>query len=174
MTCSYLVTWLILLLIQAYLPSTACSAVIRESVTDPGVNVIQTQLPLRCSWYCHGNESGVAMRGFPFTVRRGGLRHRRYEVAPLPHFIFLLVPLPSSSSSSLFTRAQAADSQLGQPVYAGETGVQVRGHCLSFCLSSIWGIREWSTGLLVFTFYLLKTLWQTMTNSIVDSALPVM
>lgn len=116
------------------LPSTACSAVIRKSVTDPGVDVIQTQLPLRCSCYCHGNESGVAVRGFPFTVSRGGVRHKGYEVSPLPPSVFLLVPLPSSS---LFTRAQAADSQLGQPVYAGETGVQVRRHCLFFYLSRI-------------------------------------
>lgn len=58
------------------LPSTARSAVVGKSVTDPGVDVIQAQLPLRCSCYCHGDESGVAVRGFPFIVRRGGVRHR--------------------------------------------------------------------------------------------------
>lgn len=58
------------------LPSTASSAVVGKRVIDPGVDVIQTQLPLRCSCYCHSDESGIAVRGFPFVVRRGGVRHR--------------------------------------------------------------------------------------------------
>lgn len=117
-------------------PSTASSAVVGKRVTDPGVDVIQTQLPGRCSCYCHGDESGIAVRGFPFIVRRGGVRHRGQEVSSLPPSISPLVLL-ASSSSSLFPRAQAADSQLRQPVNTGETGVQFRGHCLCFSLSRV-------------------------------------
>lgn len=119
------------------LPSPAGSAVVGERVTDPGVDVIQTQHPLRCSCYCHGDESGVAVGGFPFGVRRGGVGHRGYKVHPLPSSISLPVPLPCSSSSPFSPRAQAADSQLRQPVNTGETGVQVRRHCISYSLSRI-------------------------------------
>lgn len=53
---------------EAYLPSSARPAVVREGVADPGVDVVQAQLPLRCSRYGHGDEGGVAVRGLPFTV----------------------------------------------------------------------------------------------------------
>lgn len=54
-------------------PSAARTAVVGKHVTDPGVDVIQTQLPFRCSCYCHGDESGIAVRGFPFGVGSGGV-----------------------------------------------------------------------------------------------------
>lgn len=120
-------------------PSTASSAVVGVSVTNPGVDVVQAQLPLRCSCYCHGNESSIAVGGFPLRVGRGRVRHRGEEVPSLPPSVLLLIPLSSStsSSSSFSPRTQAADSQLRQPVNTGETGVQVRGHCLSFFLPRI-------------------------------------
>lgn len=55
-------------------PSASSSAVVGKRVTDPGVDVIQTQLPFRCSCYCHGDESGIAVGGFPFVVGMGGVR----------------------------------------------------------------------------------------------------
>lgn len=57
------------------LPPSSCPAVIGERVTNPGVDVVQAQLPLRCSCYCHGDESGIAVGGFSLGVRRGGIRH---------------------------------------------------------------------------------------------------
>lgn len=120
----------------AYFPSTPCSAVVGEGVTDPGVDVVQAQLPLRCSCYCHRNQSGVAVGGFPFAVRGGGLRHMGQKVCPLPAPVFFLFPL-HCSSCPLSARAQAADSQLRQPVNAGETGVQLRRHLLFFPSLSI-------------------------------------
>lgn len=54
--------------VGACLPSSARPAVVREGVADPGVDVVQAQLPLRGSRYRHGDEGGVAVRGFPFTV----------------------------------------------------------------------------------------------------------
>lgn len=59
--------------IKTYFPSTSSPVVVREGVTDPGVDVIQTQFPLRCSRYCHGDERGIAVGGFPFGVRGGGV-----------------------------------------------------------------------------------------------------
>ena len=64
------------------------------------------------------------MGGLPLGVtgRWGG--HGGQQVSSLPPSVSLLVPVHSSVPAG----SQAADSQLGQPVYAGQTGVQVRRH----------------------------------------------
>lgn len=115
------------------LPATACPAVVGEGVTDPSVNVIQTQLPVRGRPYCHGNESGIAVRGLPF---RAGGRSGLYTGWEIFSFLSFSLLLPSP----LLPTAQTADSQLGEPVDAGQTGVQVRRHSLSFC-PSLRGLR---------------------------------
>lgn len=57
------------------LPPATRPAVIRKCVADPGVDVIQTQLPLRGRVDRHGNEGGIAVGGLPFgTGQRGAGR----------------------------------------------------------------------------------------------------
>lgn len=56
-----------------YLPASSCSAVEREGVTDPRVDVIQTQLSLWSRAYCHCDECGITVWWLPLGVWwRGG------------------------------------------------------------------------------------------------------
>lgn len=104
-----------------YLPASSCSAVERVRVTDPRVDVIQTQLSLRSGAYCHCDECGIAMWWLPFGVwRRGGGWDERGRISFSSSF--------SLSLPSLLPRAEAAHSQLRQPVDAGQTGVQLWRH----------------------------------------------
>lgn len=61
---------------KSYFPPASGSAVVGEGVADPGVDVVQTQLPLRRSCYCHGDERGVAVGRFAFGAGGGVVRHR--------------------------------------------------------------------------------------------------
>ena len=98
---------MLLMVCEAYLPPTASPAVIGKGVADPGVDVIQTQLPVRGGAYRHGDERGVAVGGLPLGA--GGRRRGRAgrEVSPLPPPVLFPLLL---SSSPLLPRTQTAHS----------------------------------------------------------------
>lgn len=111
-----------------YLPASSCSAVEGESVTDPRVDVIQTQLPLRSRAYCHCDECGITVRRLPLGVWWRGGQWDGWRRIAFSSSLTLSLP-------SLFPWAEAAHSQLWKPVDTGQTGVQLWRHGQGSCWS---------------------------------------
>lgn len=117
--------------LSTHLPPTSRPAVVGEGVANPGVDVVQAQLSLRCSCYRHADQGGVAVGGLTLAVGGGGLRQQGDKVSLLLASVFPTVPPASGSHRPLPAGAQASHSQLRQPVDAGQTGVELRRHSSS-------------------------------------------